>query len=320
MLLWQKQFVLRAPDGRSVRGHGKVQAQNDKERIVLSIKEMQKRAKRCLMYDHGRWIEIPATEQVGMFATMCKTQDERLVFVVTDEGGRMLAAGETEPPMVQWQRAQQEVDRWLQAQREKRRVERRVPERTHMVAPKHEPGEKKWEPVQVLIDNEPVELESTPPKIEQTAAQAIDAEKPELHEPTEICARAVDEPALEAAQAPQNTHIQTAEQEESSLSTRDDGVFHTTIQPRMEMEREGVQGPVLPGPWHWQRVESTETFSYLLGQLPDDSGAPKAVAVAIPGEYAPAPPAYLQGFTFHRQGYWVLIQDAKTGRVMERVG
>jgi hypothetical protein len=38
-----------------------------------------------------------------------------------------------------------------------------------------------------------------------------------------------------------------------------------------------------------------------------------AVAVAVPGSYAPSPPAHLQGFSAYRDGHWLLAQDAATG-------
>ena len=45
----------------------------------------------------------------------------------------------------------------------------------------------------------------------------------------------------------------------------------------------------------------------------EQSGKVVAVAVAVPGVYAPAPPANLRGFTIFREGYWLLAQDAQTG-------
>ncbi len=73
-----------------------------------------------------------------------------------------------------------------------------------------------------------------------------------------------------------------------------------------------TQGPVLggayAGQWRWQRVETTGTGGYyLLGCVERQGG---------PGEYAPQPPAYLQGFSLYRDGYWVLAQDAETGRTL----
>ena len=81
-----------------------------------------------------------------------------------------------------------------------------------------------------------------------------------------------------------------------------------------------TQGPVLggayAGQWHWQRVETTGTGGYYLLGCVERQGVPIAMAVAVPGEYAPQPPAYLQGFSLYRDGYWVLAQDAETGRTL----
>lgn len=65
--------------------------------------------------------------------------------------------------------------------------------------------------------------------------------------------------------------------------------------------------------WRWRRVTSGERgFSYLLGEvLIEDKVV--AVAVAVPGSYAPSPPAHLQGFSAYRDGHWLLAQDAATG-------
>ncbi len=325
MLLWQKQFLLRAPDGRTVRGHGKVQAQNEKEFVQLSIREMPKRAKRCLMRDHGRWTEIPACGGAGAFAATCKTQDERLVFVITDEAGRMLAAGETEPPLLQWQPIEQELEGWFQAEREKRRADRRTASR-QMPQNTLQPKENVQPDTSPICTDGPVERK---PIQKETPAEACasEGEPTQPHAQNEPKTSGMDASALlqpdertESKRALLSMDSQACSAESRREEPPSEGTFHTVIEPQPDRQTERVQGPVLPGQWQWQRVESTAAFSYLLGQLPDESGAPKAVAVAIPGEYAPAPPAYLQGFTFHRQGYWVLVQDAKTGRVMERVG
>ena len=81
-----------------------------------------------------------------------------------------------------------------------------------------------------------------------------------------------------------------------------------------------IPGPVLggayAGQWHWQRVETTGTGGYYLLGCVERQGVPIAMAVAVPGEYAPQPPAYLQGFSLYRDGYWVLAQDAETGRTL----
>ena len=81
-----------------------------------------------------------------------------------------------------------------------------------------------------------------------------------------------------------------------------------------------TQGPVLggayAGQWRWQRVETTGTGGYYLLGCVERQGVPIATAVAVPGEYAPQPPAYLQGFSLYRDGYWVLAQDAETGRTL----
>ena len=73
-----------------------------------------------------------------------------------------------------------------------------------------------------------------------------------------------------------------------------------------------VEGPYAQL-WKWRRVTSKERgYSYLMGEV-EQSGKVVAVAVAVPGVYAPAPPPNLQGFTVFREGYWLLAQDAQTG-------
>ena len=77
--------------------------------------------------------------------------------------------------------------------------------------------------------------------------------------------------------------------------------------------------PQLGGPygpyWQWRSVQTPgQGLSYLLGEARVE-GEIQAVAVAVPGMFAPVPPAHLQGFQLFTNGYWVLAQDAKTGEL-----
>lgn len=89
------------------------------------------------------------------------------------------------------------------------------------------------------------------------------------------------------------------------------------VQPDAQPMPDTMQYPQLAGPygpyWQWREVQTPgQGLSYLLGEAHVD-GQIQAVAVAVPGVYAPAPPAHLQGFQLFSNGYWVLAQDAKTG-------
>ena len=83
---------------------------------------------------------------------------------------------------------------------------------------------------------------------------------------------------------------------------------------------EAIQGPALggeyAGQWKWRRVEAPSRYGYYLLGCVERRGISIAMAVAVPGEYAPQPPAYLQGFSIYRDGYWVLAQDGETGRTL----
>ena len=69
--------------------------------------------------------------------------------------------------------------------------------------------------------------------------------------------------------------------------------------------------------WRWRRVVSREAdYSYLMGEVVQ-GGKVVAVAVAVPGSYAPSPPANLQGFHAYRDGHWILAQDAQTGDIID---
>ena len=87
----------------------------------------------------------------------------------------------------------------------------------------------------------------------------------------------------------------------------------------MNWKRE-TRGPVLggeyAGQWKWKRVEAPSRYGYYLLGCVEKKGINVATAVAVPGEYAPQPPAYLQGFSIYRDGYWVLAQDGETGRTL----
>ncbi len=88
-----------------------------------------------------------------------------------------------------------------------------------------------------------------------------------------------------------------------------------------EVEIQGeAQGPALGGVyadlWSWKRVEDGQTGSYYLLGSVERKGSTVAMAIAVPGAYAPQPPAHLQGFSIYRDGYWVLAQDSQTGRTL----
>ena len=96
--------------------------------------------------------------------------------------------------------------------------------------------------------------------------------------------------------------------------------FDTGSMP-METEAEAEIKLSVMGPyanmWHWHRVVSKEAdYSYLMGEVVQDDKV-VAVAVAVPGSYAPSPPANLQGFQAYRDGHWILAQNAETGDVID---
>jgi len=77
-----------------------------------------------------------------------------------------------------------------------------------------------------------------------------------------------------------------------------------------------VRGPYA-NQWRWRNIIAKEMdYSYLMGEVEQD-GKIIAVAVAVPGEYAPSPPVHLQGFQVYRDGYWILAQDAETGAIID---
>jgi hypothetical protein len=85
---------------------------------------------------------------------------------------------------------------------------------------------------------------------------------------------------------------------------------------REEGIRLSVAGP-LADSWQWHKAVSKEAdYSYLMGEAILD-GKVIAVAIAVPGDYAPSPPANLQGFNAYRDGHWILAQDAETGDIVD---
>ena len=123
---------------------------------------------------------------------------------------------------------------------------------------------------------------------------------------------------------PEKTEPEQAVLPEQALRDEADLMEESFIQQEKanepKKEETVIQGPVLggayAGQWRWQRVETTGTGGYYLLGCVERQGVPIAMAVAVPGEYAPQPPAYLQGFSLYRDGYWVLAQDAETGRTL----
>lgn len=91
-------------------------------------------------------------------------------------------------------------------------------------------------------------------------------------------------------------------------------------QTRGEDDPAPPRGPMLggeyAGQWCWKRIEAAGAKGYYLLGCVERGGVNVATAVAVPGAYAPQPPAYLQGFSIYRDGFWVLAQDCETGRTL----
>ncbi len=106
--------------------------------------------------------------------------------------------------------------------------------------------------------------------------------------------------------------------------TMDPQSFTSYSVSAMPMDMEPDEGDIrlsVMGPyanlWRWRRVVSREAdYSYLMGEVIQD-GKVVAVAVAVPGSYAPSPPANLQGFHAYRDGHWILAQNAETGDIID---
>ncbi|MBQ9988200.1 MAG: hypothetical protein IJP30_00470 [Clostridia bacterium] len=88
-----------------------------------------------------------------------------------------------------------------------------------------------------------------------------------------------------------------------------------TGQTQTVQEDSNLHGPGIEG-WVWRPVESVDKgMVYYLGERRSQTRV-EAVAVAVPGAWAPVPPAVLQGFTHWQNGYWLLAQDAQTGQAV----
>ncbi len=134
------------------------------------------------------------------------------------------------------------------------------------------------------------------------------------------------EPAEESLETKQEEIADMGEETKAApaLETEAQGVSEIDQAPMRETQEnpleEAIQGPALggeyAGQWKWRRVEAPSRYGYYLLGCVERRGISIAMAVAVPGEYAPQPPAYLQGFSIYRDGYWVLAQDGETGRTL----
>ena len=170
-------------------------------------------------------------------------------------------------------------------------------------------------------DTEPIFIGQEDEQAEERAAcmeQAVEEEAEEMPD---------ESPKMTKTQEggePGKTRPEQAVLPEQALRDEADLMEESFIQQEKanepKKEETVIQGPVLggayAGQWRWQRVETTGTGGYYLLGCVERQGVPIAMAVAVPGEYAPQPPAYLQGFSLYRDGYWVLAQDAETGRTL----
>ena len=170
-------------------------------------------------------------------------------------------------------------------------------------------------------DTEPIFIGQEDEQAEERAAcmeQAVEEEAEEMpDEPPKMT-------KTQEGGEPGKTRPEQAVLPEQALRDEADLMEESFIQQEKanepKKEETVIQGPVLggayAGQWRWQRVETTGTGGYYLLGCVERQGMPIAMAVAVPGEYAPQPPAYLQGFSLYRDGYWVLAQDAETGRTL----
>lgn len=170
-------------------------------------------------------------------------------------------------------------------------------------------------------DTEPIFIGQEDEQAEERAAcmeQAVEEEAEEMpDEPPKMT-------KTQEGGEPGKTRPEQAVLPEQALRDEADLMEESFIQQEKanepKKEETVIQGPVLggayAGQWRWQRIETTGTGGYYLLGCVERQGVPIAMAVAVPGEYAPQPPAYLQGFSLYRDGYWVLAQDAETGRTL----
>lgn len=121
----------------------------------------------------------------------------------------------------------------------------------------------------------------------------------------------------DASQAEPVPDVEAAPEEQAQTP---EGQSTLIREPEGEDDPAPVRGPMLggeyAGQWCWKRVEAAGAQGYYLLGCVERGGVNVATAVAVPGAYAPQPPAYLQGFSIYRDGFWVLAQDCETGRTL----
>lgn len=157
------------------------------------------------------------------------------------------------------------------------------------------------------VDKEP---ELPPPSVRSS----------ELAEEVEIIETAQGQQGLENVMVERSAAHDRAEKIKADLSIekRPDEI---TLYCHTQKSEEVQPFPYLFRESRWHRISYPldEGSYYLTGEI-FHKGELVATAVAVPGEYAPAPPKWLHGFESYlyeydrSHGYWVCFRDGRTGK------
>lgn len=316
MAFWRRYMVLRDKHSRAC---GYVRLRVSGQRVSVYASAQLPEAKyTLLLFGQG------FTHKLGMLHTGGEAVYEgeaplpptERFWAAVMRGQSMMLLSETDGAQADWARVEGDA---ASRCRKKRKPARPVPttieEEQPPTPPRQEEQEEekpiRVEKIEIPITIEPVvdEIEPTPQEEEPEAEQMAQAEPSETEPEEKLVEMRPERKQQERLQA------DTLPIDMMASSFGPQGAMQLERAPR----REGT--PMLNGDyaglWEWESISIPGSgFTYLMGHA-QERGKVRAVAVAVPGEYAPTPPPNLTGFSGYVDGYWVLAQNAETG---ERLG
>lgn len=170
-----------------------------------------------------------------------------------------------------------------------------------------------WEEAKVQYDAAPQEPALQEPEPKSVPADA--AEAPPAHSDTPAAANLSTRPDAYQAEAEEAILPQQQPYERESADECPQGIrqHHVDPFPGLFPGSEWVKISY-PGPAGW--------WHYIFGRA--NVNGYEADVIGVPGEYSMAPPVWLDGFsTWVRcasgdaRGYWLMFQDAQTGRILD---
>lgn len=331
MALWRKYIVLRTASSIEPKGYVKISADGSSAHIQAKVTGLKGELRLVIAKD-GLKHSVPLRSTAGgaEYSGKMEIPSGRILAAVHNTDGKLLAAGESDPPHALWSEFSGLVEKPKQEPKLSRPDfsefgKKLVMAETGAAAAVHETESKDVLSERVSADTYQPESEVIKPVIEDSSIyQTSQQYSPEAARETSRDEAGTDTRQSEVIQSRQTSRKPVTEMgDEGSAVQKPAEASRTKSSENLSeaKQEEQVQGPGIKetlGKWKWKKVvyRAGTGFYYLTGSV-EKNGELLAVAVAVPGEYSKTPPPNLRGFCGFADGYWILAQNAKTGAKLE---